>query len=100
MIVILIFGLWLGNRVNRAREQHLAVAAVEADNGFVRYADEFKMGPVNVPAGNAIWKPSWRTLVPKKGPTKPGLIQSWLGDEYVREVVRVCTLLLKECTGS
>ena len=89
MIAILIFGLWLGNRVNRAREQRLAVAAVKADNGFVRYADEFKMGPVNVPAGNAIWKPSWGTLVPKKGPTKPGLIQSWLGDEYVREVVHV-----------
>ena len=89
MIAILIFGLWLGDRVNRAREQRLAVAAVKADNGFVRYADEFKMGPVNVPAGNAIWKPSWGTLVPKKGPTKPGLIQSWLGDEYVREVVHV-----------
>jgi hypothetical protein len=89
MIAILIFGLWLGDRVNRAREQRLAVAAVKADNGFVRYADEFKMGPVNVPAGSALWKPSWGTLVPKKGPTKPGLIRSWLGDEYVREVVHV-----------
>jgi hypothetical protein len=89
MMVILIVGLWLGNRVNRAREQRLAVAAVKADNGFVRYADEFKIGPVNVPPGNAIWKPSWGTLVPKQGPTKPGIIQSWLGDEYVREVVHV-----------
>ena len=89
MLAILLFGLWLGSRVNRASEQRIAVAAVKADNGFVRYADEFKMGPVNVPVGNAIWKPSWGTLISKKGPTKPSLFRRWLGDEYVREVVHV-----------
>jgi hypothetical protein len=89
MLAILLFGLWLGNRVNRAREQRIAVAAIKADNGFVLYADEFNMGPVNVPVGNAIWKPSWGTLIPKKGPTKPSLFRRWLGDEYMREVVHV-----------
>jgi Leucine-rich repeat (LRR) protein len=89
MLAILLLGLWLGDRVNRAREQRTAVAAVKADNGFVLYADEFNMGPVNVPAGNAIWKPSWGTLIPKKGQTKPSLLRRWLGDEYVREVVHV-----------
>jgi hypothetical protein len=89
MLAILLFGLWLGNRVNRAREQRIAVAAIKADNGFVLYADEFNMGPVKIPAGNAIWKPSWGTLIPKKGPTKPSLSQRWLGDEYVRELAHV-----------
>jgi hypothetical protein len=89
MLAILLFGLWLGNRVNRAREQRVAVAAIKADNGFVLYADEFKMGPVNVPVVNAILKPSWGTLIPKKGLTKPSLFRRWLGDEYVREVVHV-----------
>ena len=89
MLAILLFGLWLGNRVNRAREQRIAVAAIKADYGFVLYADEFNMGPVKVPVGNAIWKPSWGTLIPKKGPPKPSLLRRWLGDEYVREVVHV-----------
>jgi hypothetical protein len=89
MLVILALGLWMGYRVNRARDQRLAVAAVKADKGYVLYADEFKMGPVNVPAGNAIWKPRWGTLIPKKTPAKPGLLQRWVGDEYVREVAHV-----------
>ena len=89
MLAILFFGLWLGNRVNRAREQRTAVAAVKADNGFVLYADEFNIGSVKVPVGDAIWKPSWGTLIPRKGPTKPSLLQRWLGDEYVREVAHV-----------
>ena len=35
MLAILLFGLWLGHRVNLAREQAPAVAAVKADRGFV-----------------------------------------------------------------
>jgi hypothetical protein len=89
MGVILVFGLWLGYRVKLAREQRLAVAAIKVDDGWVHYADEFKMGPVNVPAGNSIWKPGWGTLTPGKGPTAPGWLRRAIGDEYFREVAHV-----------
>ena len=44
MLAILVLGLWLGYRVNKAREQLHALAAVKAAGGWVRYADEFVMG--------------------------------------------------------
>lgn len=89
MLAILVFGLWLGDRVNRARELRLAVAAVEADKGWVHYADEFAMGAINVPAGNSLWKPVWGTLTPGKGPTAPAWLRRSIGDEYFRELAHV-----------
>jgi hypothetical protein len=89
MLAILAIGLWLGYRVNLARNQNLAVAAVKADGGWVHYADEFAMGPVKVPPGNMIWKPNWGTLTPGKGPMVPVWLRRAIGDEYFREVAHV-----------
>jgi hypothetical protein len=89
MLAILAFGLWLGYRVNLARDQRLAVAAVQADGGWVHYADEFAIGPVKVPPGNAIWKPSWGALMPGKRPMAPDWLRRAIGDEYFREVAHV-----------
>ena len=89
MLFILLLGLWLGDRVNRARAQRHAVEAVKADGGWVHYADEFKMGAVNVPAGNALWQPGWGTLTPGKGPWAPAWLRRALGDEFLREVAHV-----------
>jgi hypothetical protein len=93
MLAILVIGLWLGYRVNTARDQLRALAAVKATGGWVRYADEFVMGPVNVGRGNAMWKPSWGTLTPGKGPAVPGRLRRWIGDEYFREIVHVSTFV-------
>jgi hypothetical protein len=93
MLAILVIGLWLGYRVNMAGKQLRAVAAVKAAGGRVRYADEFVMGPVNVPPGNAIWKPSWGTLTPSKGPSTAERLRRWIGDEYFREIVHVSTFV-------
>ena len=89
MLVILAIGLWLGYRANLARDQKRAVAAVMADRGWVHYADEFAMGPVKVPPGNAIWKPSWGALTPGKRPMAPDWLRRAIGDEYFREVAHV-----------
>jgi hypothetical protein len=89
MLAILALGLCLGYWVNRAHEQRRAVAAVKAWGGWVHYADEFAMGPVNVPQGSYLWKPSWGTLTPGKGPLWPGWLRRWLGDEYLRDLVHV-----------
>ncbi len=86
MLAILVFGLWLGYRVNLARDQRLAVAAVHADRGWVHYADEFAMGPVKVPPGNTIWKPSWGALTPGKGPMAPDWLRRVIGDEGLRHL--------------
>jgi hypothetical protein len=89
MVVILLFGFWLGHRVQMAREQRIAVAAVKADRGLVRYADEFSMGPVKVIPGTAIRRPSWGKLIPGKGPIAPAWLREAIGDEYFREVAHV-----------
>jgi len=93
MLAILILGLWMGYRVNKAREHLRAVAAVKAAGGWVRYADEFVMGPVNVGQGNAMWKPSWGKLTSANGPAVPGSLRRWIGDEYFREIVHVSTFV-------
>jgi hypothetical protein len=89
MLAILVLGLCLGYCVNRANEQRRAVVAVKRWGGWVHYADEFVMGPVNVPPGNALRKPGWGTLTPGKGPLAPEWLRRWLGDEYLREPVHV-----------
>ncbi len=89
MVAVLVFGLWLGYRVNRAKALRAAVTTVKADGGFVLFADQFAMGPVNVPKGNAIWKPSWGTFTPGKGPWAPEWLRSAVGDEFFREAAHV-----------
>jgi hypothetical protein len=75
--------------VNHARAQRLALEAVKADRGWVLYADEFKMGKVIVPSGSSLWKPSWGTLTPGKGPWAPAWLRRAVGDEFFREMVHV-----------
>lgn len=93
MLVILLIALWLGDRVHRARMQRLAVAAVKAAGGHVCYTDEFALGPVNIPQGNAMWQPSWGKLTPGKGPWAPDWLRRRIGDEYFREIAHVGTFV-------
>lgn len=93
MLLILGFGAWLGDRVNRARDQRLAVVALKSVGGFVRYADEFGPGPVQVAAGDSMWKPAWGTLAPGRGTWAPDWLRDRLGDEYFREVAHVSTFV-------
>jgi hypothetical protein len=89
MLLILLLGIWLGWRVNKARAQREAVAAVREFGGWVHYDYEFKNGPVSVPRGHAIWKPSWGTLTPGKSPSAPAWLRRMLGDEYFQEIAHV-----------
>ncbi len=47
MVLILIFGVFLGWRVNIARQQRRVVAAVEKYGGWVHYDYEFVNGKVS-----------------------------------------------------
>jgi Leucine Rich repeat len=89
MLLILLLGIWLGWRVNKARAQREAVAAVRKFGGWVHFDYEFKNGPVSVPRGHAIWKPSWGTLSPGKSPSAPVWLRRMLGDEYFQDIAHV-----------
>jgi hypothetical protein len=89
MLLILLLGIWLGWRVNKARAQREAVVAVRKFGGWVHFDYEFKNGPVSVPRGHAIWKPSWGTLSPGKSPSAPVWLRRMLGDEYFQEIAHV-----------
>jgi hypothetical protein len=93
IIAILLLAVWLGYQVHRARDQLRAIEAIRAAGGWVRYADEFAMGPVNVPRGNRIWEPSWGTLTPGSGPRAPAWLRRAIGDEYFREIAHVSTFV-------
>ena len=93
MIAILILAVWLGDRVNSARDQLRALDAIRASGGWVRYEDEFAMGPVKVARGNRMWKPSWGTLTPGRGPAAPDWLRRRVGDEYFREIAHVSTFV-------
>jgi hypothetical protein len=83
MLLILAFGVWLGWRVNRAREQREAVAAVKRHGGWVHYDWEFVNGK-RTPGGQP-WAPRWLRRV--------------LGDEYFQEVRHV-SLVYDDSTGT
>ena len=54
MLVIVVVAIWLSWNVNRAREQHEAVAAVQKYGGWVHYDYEFvngKLTPGQSPSG-------------------------------------------------
>ena len=73
MLVILVFGLWLGWRVNKAREQREAVAAVQKYGGWVHYDYEFVNGKV----------------ASGRNPPAPCWLRKLLGDAFFQEVRQV-----------
>jgi hypothetical protein len=73
MVLVLILGFILGWRVNKAREQRRAVAAVASYGGWVHYDYEFVGGKLT--PGQELWAPVW--------------LRRMLGDEYFREVAYV-----------
>jgi hypothetical protein len=89
LLLVLLVALWLGWAVHKAREQRAAVQAVGKFGGFVRYDWEFVVGPVNVPPGNLLWKPTWGKLTPGRRPPAPGWLRRALGDEYFQDIAHV-----------
>ena len=73
MVLVLILSVFLGWRVNKARQQRRAVAAVEAFGGWVHYDYEFVGGK----------------LTPGQEPSAPVWLRRMLGDEFFREVAYV-----------
>ena len=70
MVLVLIFAVFLGWRVNKARQQRRAVAAVQEYGGWVHFDYEFVNGKLT--PGQEPWAPQW--------------LRRMLGDEYFREV--------------
>jgi hypothetical protein len=89
LLLIFAIALGLGWIVNQAREQRQAVAALQTFGGFVHYDWEFVNGPVKVPRGNRLWKPSWGTLTPGRKPWAPDWLRRALGDEYFQSIAHV-----------
>ena len=73
MIIVLVLGLWMGWKVNRAHGQRRAVATVRHYNGHVRYDYEY-VGGREIPNGRP-WAPAW--------------LRHALGDEFFQEVTVV-----------
>src|SRR5262245_9524093 len=82
MLLILGLGLWLGHRVNKARQQREAAAAVKAHGGWVHYDYEFVNG--KLASGKQPWAPRW--------------LRKALGDEYFQEIQQV-SLVYDDSTG-
>jgi hypothetical protein len=82
MLLVLVFGVWLGWRVNKAREQREAVAAVAKYGGWVHYDHEFVNGKLT--PGGKPWAPRW--------------LRRSIGDEYFQEVRQV-SLVYDDSTG-
>jgi internalin A len=89
LLLVLVIAVWLGWIVQKARQQREAVAALQKLGGFVHYDWEFVDGPVKVPRGNLIWKPTWGILTPAKRPWAPNWLRLALGDEYFQSIVHV-----------
>ena len=89
LLLVLAIALWLGWVVNKARQQREAVAALQKFGGFVHYDWEFVNGPVKVPRGNLLWKPTWGTLTPGRRPWAPDWMRRALGDEYFQSLAHV-----------
>jgi hypothetical protein len=89
LVLVLAIALWLGWIANKAREQRQAVAALQKWGGFVHYDWEFVDGPVKVPRGNLLWKPTWGKLTPGRKPWAPNWMRRAFGDEYFQSIVHV-----------
>lgn len=75
MIAMTLVCVFLGYRVQRAREQRLAVAAIQLAGGRVRYDWQQKTLP---PTAGTRQRP----VVPG-----PKWLRAWMGDEYFQDVV-------------
>jgi len=73
MVLVVIFGVLLAWRVNKARQQRRAIAAVQEYGGWVHFDYELVNGKVT--PGQGPWAPLW--------------LRRMLGDEYFREVAYV-----------
>jgi hypothetical protein len=83
MLLVLVIGLWMGYRVNKARKQREAVAAVKAYGGWVHYDWEFVNG----------------NLARNTQPRVPKWFRKLLGDEYFQEIAQV-SLVYDDSTGT
>ncbi len=89
LLLIVAIALWLGWIANNARKQREAVAALQKFGGFVHYDWEFVNGPVKVPRGNSLWKPTWGTLTPGRKPWAPDWLRRAVGDECFQSIAHV-----------
>jgi hypothetical protein len=92
MLLILIVGILLGWRANKARRQRAAAAAVEKYGGWVHYDYEFVPGPGNLSAAECLHRPLWGTLSLGKSPSAPAWLRRTLGDDYFQEIAQVSLL--------
>ncbi len=83
MVLVLILAVFLGWRVNKARQQARAVAAVKSHGGWVHYDYEFVSGKLT--PGSEPWAPRW--------------LRSILGDEFFQEIEQV-SLVYDDSTGT
>jgi hypothetical protein len=89
LVLVLAIALLLGWIVHKARQQREAVAALQKFGGFVHYDWEFVDGPVKVPRGNLLWKPTWGKLTPGRKPWAPDWLRRAVGDEYFQSLAHV-----------
>jgi hypothetical protein len=89
LLLVIAIAVWLGWISNRAREQRETVKALQKFGGFVHYDWEFVNGPVKVPRGNLLWKPSWGKFTPTNQPWAPNWLRRPLGDEYFQSIAHV-----------
>lgn len=89
LLLVVAIAVWLGWIVHKARQQRETVAALQKFGGFVHYDWEFVNGPVKVPQGNLLWKPTWGKFTPDKKPWASIWLRRTLGDEYFQSIAHV-----------
>ena len=75
MLLVLLSGLWMGWRVNRANDQRRAVAAIRRAGGGISYDYQFSVSKAYRNPNARPWAPAW--------------LRNWLGDEFFQEVTSV-----------
>ena len=75
MLLVLLSGLWMGWRVNRANDQRRAVAAIRRAGGGISYDYQFSVSKGYRNPNGRPWAPAW--------------LRNWLGDEFFQEVTSV-----------
>src|SRR5262249_58443110 len=75
MLLVLLSGLWMGWRVNRANDQRRAVAAIRRAGGGVSYDYQFSVSRGYRNRNARPWAPAW--------------LRNRLGDEFFQEVTSV-----------